>query len=490
MKKILFLFSLVMLSMTSCLKHDLEEMESSDLCDLANVEFEYRWTEEIVDAEGNPTGVHELQYKVLEVEKTKDETNHKYDLKISVPLPDATFTKEIRDQVSLDKIVGLFTVSTASRVEPLNGAPVLGKVGDFSNGPFTYRVIAASGTYTDWVINISEFDNGIDITKIEWDDAYDKSIVSGHTGDELQLKVKYTPDIATDKKLEWKVEDPTVASVNEDGLLKLLAPGKTSLTVTTTDGSNLSLTRSIAVDFVPVSEIKLQEKFIIMDLQDNMTYTVKDPVINPEDAMEKELEWIVENEEVATIDPATRTLTAKTAGATNLIVRAKDGFGAEARVTLTVSEDPVPEPEEEVYIGASTMTASSNIQTTQEPTADTDHKEDIPYNISSVRNGATASYGNAKVQIGYYKTVTMRASTENLDVAEIDVHLDGVDGPKVATVKMDRKTGTWTIFDNFTAELNLDGVDLSRLHTIHLRFRNTAGGAWTCNLHYIKLSME
>lgn len=157
MKKILFLLVLVMTTMTSCLKSDLDEVESTTACDLTNVEFEYRWTVPVTDANGNPTGVHTLLYKKLTVAKTIDNESHIVTLKLTVPNTDKTFTKEIREQVSLENLVGMFTVSTAASVTPLKEAPKLGVPGDFSNDSYTYRVTAAAGNYMDWVIKIVEF---------------------------------------------------------------------------------------------------------------------------------------------------------------------------------------------------------------------------------------------------------------------------------------------------------------------------------------------
>lgn len=157
MKKIIFLLMLMTVSLSSCLKSDLEDVESSANCELSNVEFEYRWTKDIVDSNGNPTGVSELQYKKLDVKKSIDKDNHKITLNLTVPKSSGNFTSEIRDKVSLENIVGMFTVSLAASVQPLGNAPKLGIPGDFSQKLYTYRVKAAAGNYTDWTIEIVEF---------------------------------------------------------------------------------------------------------------------------------------------------------------------------------------------------------------------------------------------------------------------------------------------------------------------------------------------
>lgn len=157
MKKIIFLLMIMTVSLSSCLKSDLEDVESSTNCELSNVEFEYRWTKDIVDSNGNPTGVSELQYKKLDVAKNIDKDNNKIILKLTVPKSSGNFTSEIRDKVSLENIVGMFTVSLASTVQPLGNAPKLGIPGDFSQKSYMYRIKSAAGNYTDWMIEIAEF---------------------------------------------------------------------------------------------------------------------------------------------------------------------------------------------------------------------------------------------------------------------------------------------------------------------------------------------
>lgn len=158
MKKILFLLTVLTVSLSSCLKSDLEDIESSTNCELSNVEFEYRWITDIVDSEGNFTGVSELQYKKLDVTKSIDSDNGKVIIELSVPKASGNFTEDIRNNVSLGNIVGMFTVSSAASVTPIGNAPQLGVPGDFSQKTYTYRVTAAAGNYMDWVIDIVEFD--------------------------------------------------------------------------------------------------------------------------------------------------------------------------------------------------------------------------------------------------------------------------------------------------------------------------------------------
>ena len=48
--------------------------------------------------------------------------------------------------------VGLVIRHKAVKIEPQGSAPKAGFLEDFSNGPYTYRVVSADGTERDWTI--------------------------------------------------------------------------------------------------------------------------------------------------------------------------------------------------------------------------------------------------------------------------------------------------------------------------------------------------
>lgn len=54
---------------------------------------------------------------------------------------------------------------------------------------------------------------------------------------ELTLTAKVEPSNATDKTVTWESSDKNLATVNKDGVVSTLAPGKVTITATTTDGS-------------------------------------------------------------------------------------------------------------------------------------------------------------------------------------------------------------------------------------------------------------
>lgn len=152
MKKYSLLFiTLLSLLFTSCLKDGLEEGEFSKECDVTNVKFEHRWVVEM-----STPGMAELHFKEMSVAKTIDKENCTIDVVITVPKADGNYPEEQRAVTALSNLACSFEVSRAAGVKPLGNAPVLGKLGDYTQA-VTYRVISASGEYKDWVLKVSEF---------------------------------------------------------------------------------------------------------------------------------------------------------------------------------------------------------------------------------------------------------------------------------------------------------------------------------------------
>ncbi|WP_277132405.1 MULTISPECIES: DUF5018-related domain-containing protein [Bacteroides] len=137
----------MLLTLSSCLEAGLDELESYDDAEITGFKFEHRWEQAMNGGNNTQLGVVSLPTDV------KIEGNT---ISCTITVPEAGnpsfFTEEIRNSVKLEKIVGIATISTASTIYPLDGAPVLGKWGDFSKA-CKYKVVAADGRTTkEWVI--------------------------------------------------------------------------------------------------------------------------------------------------------------------------------------------------------------------------------------------------------------------------------------------------------------------------------------------------
>jgi uncharacterized protein YjdB len=86
--------------------------------------------------------------------------------------------------------------------------------------------------------------------------AIDQTVVSLSTGSTQAMNAIITPSNASNKNVTWSSSNPTVATINSNGTLTAVAPGTSTITVTTTDGGKTA-TSSVTV--------KLQQNFIELD---------------------------------------------------------------------------------------------------------------------------------------------------------------------------------------------------------------------------------
>lgn len=151
MKKFInsLLMLLILFSASSCLKANLDELDTYDGNDITNVRFEYRWWD---------SSANKMRVINMNVSKTIDKENKTIDCNITVPNTTSTFTNDIRDKVSLSSLAINVDASTAARIVPENNAPVMGAFpSDFSAKTFRYKVTAGNGDAVSWTINITNF---------------------------------------------------------------------------------------------------------------------------------------------------------------------------------------------------------------------------------------------------------------------------------------------------------------------------------------------
>ena len=137
-----------------------------------------------------------------------------------------------------------------------------------------------------------------------------------------------TPDYTTDKSVEWSVDDEAVATVDENGVVTPVTSGTFILTVTATDGSGVSASKTITVTR-GVTSIEIVGADSITE---EATYSVN---VVPDYATNKEVEWSISNAEIATVDRNGR-VTPITSGLVTVTVTAKDGSGVSASKEINV----------------------------------------------------------------------------------------------------------------------------------------------------------
>ena len=114
----------------------------------------------------------------------------------------------------------------------------------------------------------------------------------------LILAVTVGPDEATNKKVDWKSDDETVASVSADGVVTAHKVGQTSIHAIANDGGGAKATCTITVDPTMVSSITLSQENL--KIRKNHTAQLS-AIVAPTDATNASFIWSSTNEDVAKV---------------------------------------------------------------------------------------------------------------------------------------------------------------------------------------------
>ena len=114
----------------------------------------------------------------------------------------------------------------------------------------------------------------------------------------LTLAVTVGPDEATNKKVDWKSDDETVASVSADGVVTAHKVGQTSIHAIANDGGGAKATCTITVNPTMVSSISLSQENLA--IRKNHTAQLS-AIVAPTDATNASFIWSSTNEDVAKV---------------------------------------------------------------------------------------------------------------------------------------------------------------------------------------------
>ena len=140
-KNIIFLLLGCIVLFTSCLKSGLDDIEDSDQCTISSLTMEYQ-----------------LSRQQMTLSNTAPDENNEIHFTVTVPSASSSFSKEVRQHVSLDGLYLIAVISSAAKIMPLDGAPSLGLPGNYEIGKdYRYEVTAANGKKAVYHIVIEDF---------------------------------------------------------------------------------------------------------------------------------------------------------------------------------------------------------------------------------------------------------------------------------------------------------------------------------------------
>lgn len=98
-------------------------------------------------------------------------------------------------------------------------------------------IIASSqdGSNLSSTCNVTVYNNVILVSSI----SLDKEVVNGYPNETIQLTASVLPENASNKTLVWNSTNPSVADIDNNGLLILLQKGSANITAASTDGSKI-----------------------------------------------------------------------------------------------------------------------------------------------------------------------------------------------------------------------------------------------------------
>nr|WP_296156056.1 Ig-like domain-containing protein [uncultured Blautia sp.] len=239
------------------------------------------------------------------------------------------------------------------------------------------------------------------------------SITSGDTcKGSLQLTAAVEPESANNKKVMWSVDKPSVATVDDAGLLTAKAAGTVTVTATTEDtdwaGNAFTATKEVKVTPV-IKSVKVSESNGQSTVEAGKTLEFI-AMVNPEGSGENGVEWSVDNIALATIDE-NGLFTAKAAGTVTVKATSKDDSSKSDTYTVTVTDPAVESVTVSEKSGKNTVEVGKTLEFTATTSPEGSGKAGVEW---SVDNTALASISESGLFTAKAAgTVTVKATSKD-----------------------------------------------------------------------------
>ena len=146
------------------------------------------------------------------------------------------------------------------------------------------------------------------------------------------FRTTITPSDATNKKVKWTSSNENIAVVSENGIVTPVKNGTCKIIATTTDGTNLSASIDITVDFKVTSISFSTKSYTITSVNQTPSFREK---ISPSNAANKSVKWTSSNENVAKVS-TTGVIKPVKNGTCKIIATTTDGTNLSASIDITV----------------------------------------------------------------------------------------------------------------------------------------------------------
>lgn len=175
-------------------------------------------------------------------------------------------------------------------------------------------------------------------------------------GDSTVLTYRLIPEDATYREISFSVENESIVSLSQDGEIKGLKVGKTTVTMTAHNGVSTVVT--VIVSPVSVQSLNLSSRYGIIFIGETVTLSAE---VYPENATYKNIIWSSADNSIATVSPE-GVVSAVGEGSTVIIASSVDGVTAEYNVEVrkrAVSAVVINAVRRSLNIGDSILVAAS-----------------------------------------------------------------------------------------------------------------------------------
>ena len=159
---------------------------------------------------------------------------------------------------------------------------------------------------------------------------FKKTEMTIKVGSEYTMKTTVKPENA-DKTLEWSTSDAKVATVDNDGKVKGIAPGKCTITAKSSNGVSASYTLTVKQ---PVTSVTMSRSTLVLGKGEEFKLSA---TVAPANASDKTLKWYTSKKRIATVD---QNGVVKAVATGTVSVYAKSGNNKVAECVLTVKRAP------------------------------------------------------------------------------------------------------------------------------------------------------
>ena len=357
----------------------------------------------------------------------------------------------------------------------------------------------------------------VPVTDIAFEPALPTKSISLTIGKTYQLKAKVQPDNATNKTLTYTSDDPTIASVNDKGVITAHKTGSAKITVKAADG----IANDITVTITPKPEMPIAVRSIELSPDETTISLVKGTSrtlkaqVKPENAANKKLSFSSSDEGIASIN-GEGLVTAKAVGNANITINAANGVSKILKVIVTAAPVAVMDIAFDPALPSDPLLLSVGGTCSIHAKAQPEDATDKNLTYTSDNEGVAAvdagglitakAVGNAKITIkasnGVSKEITVKVTVEHIPVTGIALSPDEtafsmtqgdirVLNAKVMPETATNKTLTYGSDDETVAFVNDEGV--IRAHnegTVNITITAADGISKTVNLTVTKATVR